>query len=152
MFSVKILSYTALGLFAVTLIFAVIYNNYLHSPKKSTPPITPVPTSFHYLNPTDRSRYFSRPDNNPDYNKSFEKQIKEEDVFIKRESQVGSLLRVLPYKGTDFMMEYDYKNLNFVVTINKERAVAGNTEFDLFLQQHGINNRTWIRNLNITTE
>jgi hypothetical protein len=49
-------------------------------------------------------------------------------------------------------MEYDYKNLNFVVTINKERAVAGNTEFDLFLQQHGINNRTWIRNLNITTE
>jgi hypothetical protein len=89
---------------------------------------------------------------NAAYQKSANQISKEETMFVERESKVGQLLNKLPYQGKNFDINYDISTAVFRVKIRKENEVEGNKEFDQFLKENSINERSWIRNLEITEE
>lgn len=152
MINVKTLTITALGLFIITIIMGIIYNSFINKPKQNINQEKPIPTTYNYLNPTDKAKYFAAPGLDDQYNKNFDKYIKDNEVFLKREEKVGQLLHFVPYKGSNFNIDYNYDTASFVVIINKDHAVAGNTEFDDFLTKHEVMSREWIRNLTINTQ
>lgn len=148
-FTVKTLTIGALCTFILAVIMSAIYNSYIHKSQPVMPSASPLPTNYNFLNPTDKVKYFGPPGSNELYNKAAEQYMNDNKVFFQREEQVGQLMHYIPYKGTNFNITYDTNTAVINVVINKEHDVAGNTEFDQFLQQHGIDNRTWIRNLNV---
>lgn len=75
---------------------------------------------------------------------------KQSAPLIQHDSAVGTLLNKLPYKGTNFSMSYDFDTNSFVVIINKFNQDEGNKEFDTFLKNNGVMDRSWIKNLNLS--
>jgi hypothetical protein len=65
----------------------------------------------------------------------------------KQSGDVMRLLKVTPYHGTNFALFYSYEGNYFTLYINPSNPSAGNAEFDGFLRQNGISNRSWIYDL-----
>jgi hypothetical protein len=63
---------------------------------------------------------------------------------------VGKLADKLPYYGTNFNFYYSYSRNIFMLYLKPANKQAGNVEFDAFLKQNGVNNRSWIKNLVVT--
>lgn len=61
--------------------------------------------------------------------------------------QLGKLLEIVPYQGTNFSFIYDIDKNNYIATISADNKIVGEQEFDTFLKGNGIENRTWIHNL-----
>lgn len=70
----------------------------------------------------------------------------------KRSYAVGSLIDKLPYEGGNFSMSYDINQDLFTVTLNSENVALANKEFDLFLSDNNVGDRSWIINLLIKKE
>lgn len=85
------------------------------------------------------------PGNSESYRKSTQIIAATEAPILEREKIVGKLQFKMPYKGVNFQIVYDYKLLQYVVTIPNDKISEGNTEFDTFLKQNGIADRSWIR-------
>ncbi len=85
------------------------------------------------------------PGNSESYRKSGQIIALTEAPLLKQEKVVGKLQFKMPYKGTNFQMDYDYKLLQYIVIIPNDKISEGNTEFDTFLKQNGIADRSWIR-------
>ncbi|MBI2596413.1 hypothetical protein HYW46_06830 [Candidatus Daviesbacteria bacterium] len=68
---------------------------------------------------------------------------------IDQDSLVGNLLTKLPYKGTNFSLDYSYNSLQFILTLNTQNKDLGNKEFDQFLLQNQILDRSWLKYLTI---
>lgn len=60
----------------------------------------------------------------------------------KQASKIGELINELPYPGKNFALYYDFKNLQFMVYINPNNKVLGNSEFDKFLKDNGFSDRS----------
>jgi len=65
---------------------------------------------------------------------------------------VGVLIGKLPYQGTNFSMFYDIKKDIFTVILNSENVAAANKEFDVFLSDNNVQDRSWVLNLVIKRE
>lgn len=85
------------------------------------------------------------PGNSESYKKSVQIIAVTEAPILEREKAVGKLKFKTPYQGIHFQMNYDYKRLQYIVTIPNDKIVEGNTEFDTFLKQNDIADRSWIR-------
>lgn len=62
-------------------------------------------------------------------------------------SDVMSLLNKTPYYGKNFAFFYSYSGNYFTLYVSPNNKVAGNAEFDQFLKQNGVENRSWIYDL-----
>lgn len=61
--------------------------------------------------------------------------------------QVGKLLEVVPFQGTNFSIRYDIDLNKYIVTIPSDKKSEGEQELDIFLKQKGIQSRDLIHNL-----
>lgn len=133
--------------FIVITIFLVLITNLLQSGKKTVSnnllSPTPIPT-VSIESPTEAPSS-NVPAQGKQYQTNASQIVKAEAPIIEKEAAVGRLLDLLPYQGKDFRMESDYKNAQYVVTIPKDKEKEGNAEFDTFLKQNGVAERSWIR-------
>lgn len=70
----------------------------------------------------------------------------------KKSYAVGQLIDKLPYKGANFSISYDINNDIFILVLNQNNAMLANKEFDNFLLQNNIKDRSWISNLVVRQE
>lgn len=113
-----------------------------------TPIPSPAPIPFFSPSPTSpsatSSSFIPRP--NPDI-----KYDLSDDEILRRDALVGQLLNKLPYSGTNFSLEYNYSNGQFIATL-KTNQEASNKELDDFLKSNQIENRSWLNNLIVRTQ
>ncbi len=62
-------------------------------------------------------------------------------------SDVMSLLNQTPHYGENFAFFYDYDGNFFTLYINPNNISSGNAEFDKFLKENGVDDRSWIYDL-----
>lgn len=65
----------------------------------------------------------------------------------KKSFRVGGLINKLPYKGENFSFYYNFGTDQFILYIGPSASSDGNTEFNSFLKQNGVDDRSWIENL-----
>jgi hypothetical protein len=68
---------------------------------------------------------------------------------LERRKKSGALLDVIPYKGKLFTFDYDYSKGAYRVTFNKDNVLEANTEFNTWLKVQGIEDKSWLFNLQI---
>lgn len=81
--------------------------------------------------------------------RSSQKYQEANEEFIRRESLVGKLLDKLPYFGNNFSLKYDISSNRFTATIKQGSEEAGQKQLNEFLSANGIEDQSWIRNLDI---
>jgi hypothetical protein len=91
--------------------------------------------------------YTPQNDYSPDYVQKAEEINKSDQGIIRQDQAVGSLLSLLPYKGSYFSMSFDFASADFVVELNKSHLSEANQEFDAFLVKNGVLSRSWIKNM-----
>ena len=67
----------------------------------------------------------------------------------RRSFLVGSLIDKLPYYGKNFSIIYDTSINVFFLYLNPSNIAGGNKDFDAFLKQNGIDERSWVENITI---
>jgi hypothetical protein len=138
----KLILFITFGVF-VTIIGIYIY---VSGNKTETPETTrrqPTPTLIIPRIVTPLPANIAAP--GQEYNESMDKIIAQEKPIIDREAKVGRLLTKMPYNGTNFSIRHDYNQGVFIVTIPRNRQQEGNVEFDEFIKQNGIGDRSWFR-------
>ncbi len=78
------------------------------------------------------------------------KNTPEDTEQSRRSYLVGDLIEKLPYSGKNFSLYYILNTSQFVLYISPRDSTGGNNEFDAFLKQNGVDDRSWIENLVIT--
>lgn len=68
---------------------------------------------------------------------------------LKRRKKSGALLDVIPYRGKLFSFDYDYSKGAYKVTFNKDNVLEANNEFNAWLKEHDIDDKSWLFNLQI---
>lgn len=99
-------------------------------PKEVLPSSTPYPKT---------GPFNSVPNN---YTRSDDQKEKDRRAFL-----VGQLIKVLPYSGVNFTLNFDYSNDSFILSLDKNKIDEANSELNLFLSQNSIESKSWIRNL-----
>ncbi len=138
-------------LIIILIILSVWVRNLSNRPAEQIPTSAPTPTSYNYLDPTSKSQVYNAPAQDIRYAESARRIYEEEKPFHDQEGAVGALLPLLPQQGTYFSMRYEINRATFVVTIDKKNTEKGNQEFTEFLKSHGVSDKNWIRNLEIST-
>lgn len=69
--------------------------------------------------------------------------LKDRDQSIK----VAQLIKILPYAGSSFHLDYYYSSGQFGLVLYKGREQAGKDEFKQFLLDHDIPSQDWLNNL-----
>lgn len=67
---------------------------------------------------------------------------------IDRSYLVSQLIPKLPYRSNNFSLFYSFSDDKFTLYINSGNQNQGNADFDSFLKQNGVADRSWIDNLN----
>lgn len=135
----------------ILIILSIWLRNLSNKTISIVPSSTPTPTAYDYLDPTSKSQVYKSPGDSLEYQKSVEQIYQAEKPFHEREGKVGDLLAILPYTGTYFSMSYDVTRLTFIVKIDENNEEKGNQEFADFLKSHKVSDKSWIRNLEIST-
>lgn len=66
-----------------------------------------------------------------------------------KSTKAGLLLEKVPYKGKLFTFDYSTDDLAFKVILDSSQVLEANQEFDAFLKQNGIEDKSWLRDLKI---
>lgn len=106
------------------------------TPEAIHPNTTSVPTS----NPKQL-------ESSSEYKDSVKKIADKNKTALQRDATVASLLSILPYKGAHFTFTYSYKTNEFTLVVDKSNRALGSQEFDKWLKEHKVDNRSWIKNL-----
>lgn len=89
------------------------------------------------------------PINRPESREEYQTISTSDRVFLDQSSKVSDLINKLPKKGSFFSMSYNFKGSRFLAVLDKDNQARANEEFDRFLSENGINNRSWFRSLDI---
>ena len=132
----------SLFIFVLLLIFVII--TFKPAQKQQAPENSlPIPTPVKINLPTRKPTIQSEEIQSDDYSLT-----PQEQEQARKNSLVADLINATPYKGSLFMLDYDFDKAIFVLTLNKNSEQEGNLEFDNFLNQHNVQ-RSWITNLQI---
>lgn len=130
----------------ITIIIIIFIGIFLRilSLQQTTP--QPIPSSSSYPIP-----YTSPAPNQNDYSQQYidqmEKILIDQKKSIDKNQQVGKLLEKMPYSGKFFTLKFDFEKANFIVTFNLQKRTEAEEEFDDYLKNQGIEDRSWIDNL-----
>lgn len=121
-----------------------------NSSKAPKPPfnLLPTPTIVKVLVEPNKV-YPPIPGQSKEYKKSAEEIEATIAPQIKQDSLIGSLLNKLPYYGNNFSMNYDFNNNQFTVIIKIDKKTEGDKEFNEFLKENKILDKSWFNNLTI---
>lgn len=121
--------------------FVAFFLLYLTTSKKQpvAPPLYPTPTQI------ETNENVSFPDS---INAGSQTTID----YFNHSFLVGKLVNKLPHKGNDFSFSYDSSKNIFLLSLNEDNSNAANAEFDDYLRQNGISNRSWFENLSIVLQ
>jgi hypothetical protein len=61
---------------------------------------------------------------------------------------LGELINKLPHEGNNFALSYDFSRDVFVLTLGESENL-GNRNFEVFLSENNIEDRSWIENLEV---
>lgn len=140
------------GIFLViflVLMLASLFSTVKKSPTNLTASPTPVPP---VLTPTIDPFITNNPqqiESSQTYKQSFQEINNKYKESLRRDALVGQLLKLLPYQGRYFLLTYSYDANRFTATIDATNKTLGNQEFDQFLKQNNILDRSWIINLQV---
>ncbi|EKD84573.1 MAG: hypothetical protein ACD_38C00193G0002 [uncultured bacterium] len=111
-----------------------------------SPQKPPVPTNqpIPVFNPSPASSVL---DSRPVGGESYQKVTKDDLDQFRKDSLVSKLIKMLPYTGTNFSLEYDYSTNRFFYALTSGQEARGNEELDLFLKNNQVESRTWLKNL-----
>lgn len=70
--------------------------------------------------------------------------------FITHEEAVTGLLPYVPYHGERCSFDYHIEEGSFILTLEKDTVETGREECTRWLQTHGVDDMSWIRNLKET--
>lgn len=62
---------------------------------------------------------------------------------------VSALIEKLPYQGTDFSLSYNFADDSFLLSLDATNQAQGETEFENFLKQNGVLDKSWLQNLSV---
>lgn len=86
----------------------------------------------------------------PDHTYSYSS---EADILVRQQGEkVSQLIKKLPYIGNNFSLSYSFSTNKFTLVLKKDQETAGNQEFDSFLNDNQIQNRSWFNNLIIKSQ
>ncbi len=68
---------------------------------------------------------------------------------INRDATVGQLVKKLPYSGQYFRFYFDYPTARFILELDSNHIDEGNKNFDAFLKENKVEERSWVQNLTI---
>lgn len=120
-----------IGVFLAVLVLGIVLTSF--EKKQTTPSKTPIPT----VSGSFPNNYYW---------------TGESRDAAKRGYVVGDLIDRLPYNGENFIMNYDIDEDRFVVVLNSNNLALANKEFDAFLAENKIGDRSWIKNLVVKRE
>lgn len=118
--------------------------------------LSPTPTQTIQVSPPDirqDPKYRNNPyrvESEPAYIKSLEDIDAKNKEQLEKAGAVGRLLTKLPYTGNAFSLRYDYGNNIFYLTLVRDNRTQGNQEFEQFLRENDILDRSWIKNLTVS--
>lgn len=69
----------------------------------------------------------------------------------KKSFLAGQLINKLPHVGNNFSLSFDFSTGYFTLVLNKNNLDLGNKEFNNFLLQNNVADRSWISNLTVKT-
>lgn len=90
--------------------------------------------------------------NKPQAGRAYQKFTPADIDQLNKDTATGSLLNKLPYKGVNFSFVYYYEINRFTLVLKQGAEQQGNEEFDRWLKDNGINDRSWFRNLDVTVQ
>jgi hypothetical protein len=122
------------------------------SPATGSPSPTGVPT----VTPARYSREDLLPNTGPTiYQQTEEYQRIQNEInltlapTLEVHKKTGALLDIVPYRGELFTFDYRDRDLTYVVTLDRNRVLEANQEFDAFLRDNGIEDKEWFTRLKI---
>ena len=75
-------------------------------------------------------------------------EVTKENIAENTQSQlVSQLTGTLPYQGKDFYLEYFYTNYVYQLTFYKSREDQGEKEFEQYLKDSQIEDKSWLKRL-----
>lgn len=119
-----------LVIFFIVLVLDIFLNNGGSLKQKTIPVPTPIP------NPGQAISTFSYPS-------------MDEQTELKKNGILGNLISKLPYNGVYFSFVFDFSKNSFVLRLDKNNITKGNSNFDVFLKNNSIQDRTWFDNLSV---
>lgn len=64
-----------------------------------------------------------------------------------KQASVSAMLVKLPYQGKYFYLYYQYNTGTFILELQKGKESLGEKEYEKFLKENGIEDRTWIQKI-----
>lgn len=110
----------------------------------------PPPTTLGTPTPTTNPDVYYQ--NNNAYKDSVDSISEEEQVALSKDKAVSNFMDSLPYQGNYMRASYSISDNVVRVVLKGAFQTQGNTEFDNLLKKYGIQSRSWIPDLQITTE
>lgn len=113
------------------------------SPKENST-ISPTPITTSTGSQTTPPNNLDAPTNDIFYRTPKEKQQDNQMSFV------TDLISKLPYYGTLFTLEYNFNTATFILSLDATKLNEANNEFDVYLKNNGIADRSLFDNL-VTT-
>src|SRR3989338_4885686 len=129
--------FTAILIILLALILSSISITYLliNLEKNITKPQSDIPILSPAPSPNELER--------PLPGMSYDYLTESDKIRIKQEEAVSQLIKKIPFEGANFYLEYSFKAGEFTLTLNRDNLAAANQEFDQFLKDNGVAERSW---------
>lgn len=151
MFSnIKILGLVGLFLLVIAL---VVFFRFI-SPSTTSRP-TPLNTPVATVKPSSVASPASSIDErlySEEYKKEAAETNKQEQSQIEKDKLVAKFIDTLPYKGSFFSASLNLNTGRVEIVIDDANKAQGEVEFDEYLKNNQITDRSWIQNLSIKYE
>lgn len=133
----------------ITIIVTMMFLSYLYLQfflKQPNPPATPIVISQITPSPPPQLPTETISSPTPEYQGI--KQVIPEEAKTEMAQQliINQMIANLPYTGNNFSLSYSLSDNTFTVRLKEGTASA--QEFDSFLKDHGILERSWLKNIN----
>jgi hypothetical protein len=89
------------------------------------------------------------------YSEEYQKAQEEIDTMnkelLQQQNTAAALRNNLPLSRESFMLDYNYNSFEFVLTLPRDNQSQGMEEFELYLEENGIEDPSWLQQLRIET-
>ncbi len=109
---------------------------------------SPSPVTSFSPSPSPRLDQKNTP-GEPDPGRSYQKIDQQGLEFIRRGTLISNLIDKLPFEGENFSLLYNLSNNQFIAVFNNKESTLAQKEFEAFLKQNNIEDKSWLYNLTI---
>ena len=70
-------------------------------------------------------------------------------IYPQNTMAISALIEKLPYYESYFSLSYDFSNDNFILTLSATAPATGEANFENYLKQNGVLDKSWLQNLTV---